>query len=151
MPEVRRLVEELRDVGHDEEAVRESRRYPQHSLVVGGQRNAGSTAEVRRASPHVDRNVVDLADHRPHELALRVLDLVVKAAQHVASRSRVVVLHERRSDAGIGERTLVPALVEEAAVVAEHARLDQQDLGQRQRRQLHQRTSSRSNASRYWP
>ena len=53
-----------------------------------------SWPNVRRAAPQVDRDVEHLAGDRAHQLSLRVLDLVVQAAQHAAPRARVVVLHE---------------------------------------------------------
>ena len=60
------------------------------------ERDADRTAERRRAPAQIDDDVEDLAGDDAHELALRVLDLVVQSAQHAAPRARVVVLHERR-------------------------------------------------------
>ena len=80
--------------------------------------------KVGELRAQVDRDVEHFAGDDAHELALRVLDLVVEAAQHAAPRARVVVLHERRVEPGRRERARVPALEEEAALVAEDARLD---------------------------
>ena len=53
--------------------------------------------------------------------------LVVQSAQHAARRSRMVVLHEVHfvTD-GLVESATVEALQEEAALVAEHLRLEDQ-------------------------
>ena len=59
--------------------------------------------EGRRRAPQVDGDVEHRAFDHAHELALRVLDLVVQAAQHAAVRSRVVVLHELDVESCRGE------------------------------------------------
>ena len=76
-----------------------------------------------------------------HQLALRLGgQLVVQAAQDAASRPRVVVLHELDLDPGGGaERLAVVALQEEAALVAEDARLEQQYVRDRELSHLHGR------------
>jgi len=63
----------------------------------------------------------------------------MQAAQYAPAGTRVIVLHELGVDAGGGERAPVPALEEEAAFVAEHLRLDDQDVGQCGGRDLHTR------------
>jgi hypothetical protein len=42
----------------------------------------------------------------------------------------VIVLHECLADAELGKRALIVALEEKPALVAEHARLEQQKIGQ---------------------
>jgi hypothetical protein len=153
IPEVGGLVEELRFVRHDDEPVREAGRNPQHALVRGGQRDAGRAAEIRGAAPQVDGHVEHFALRRAHELALGVLDLVMQPAQDAVPRARVVVLYERRVDARLRERAGVPALEEKAAVVAPDLRLDQPDVGNRGRRDVHLKRmgGSDNSAIRYCP
>src|SRR4051812_4140249 len=113
---------------------------------------AGPAAERRRRTAQVDRDVEDLALQDLDELPLRLLHLVVQAADHVPARQRAVVLHELGVDAGcLSERSLVVALEERAAVVFEYARLEQQDLRYFGALDLHQNTRSDSTFSRYSP
>ena len=130
--------------------------WPAERAPILTPRDADGAAERRRAPPQVDRDVPHLAAHAADQLALRVLDLVVEAAQHAAAGARMIVLHERGVDSGGGERARVPGLEKEAAVVAADDGLDQPHVGNRGRRDLHHglphRTSgSRRSASRYWP
>ena len=132
IPVVGRLVEELGGVGQHEEAVRESRRDPQHPLV---RRPTARTPTQRPNVGEPRRRSTATSNTSPaidaHQLALRVLDLVVQPAQHAARASASgCPARTSASMPGRRERARVPALEEEAALVAEHARLDQQHVGQ---------------------
>ena len=115
--------------------------------------DADRAAEGGRAAAKVDGDVEHLAGDAPHELALRVLDLVMETAQHAMPRLRMVILHEGRVDAGVRQRTRVPALEEIPAVVREHARLEALDVGQVGCDDLHRNRTlgSRKSSSRYLP
>ena len=63
---------------------------------------------VRKSTADIEHVACD----DTHELALRLSDLVVQAAQHAAPRTRVVVLHEVRIDACRAHGACVPALEE---------------------------------------
>src|SRR5207253_10059596 len=107
-----------------EKAMREPRRDPQHLLVARSQYHADRTPERRRASPHINRDVVRLARYDPDQLALRVLDLIMQSAQHVPRRAGVIILNELGIDPGLGKRPAIVAFEKKAPRICEHARLD---------------------------
>jgi hypothetical protein len=80
-----------------------------------------------------------------------VLDLIVQAAQDVPLRPGVVVLDEVGVDSQFGQRSPVPALEEEAALVAEDLGFEEDDVRNRGGDGLHPRTSYLSRFCRYWP
>ena len=83
---------------------------------------------------------------------MRILDLVVQAAQDVFGGFGVVVLHEFTLEAGgLLEGPGVEAFEEEAAVVAEDLGFEDDDFGDGGGCRLHQNTFSLSRPSRYWP
>jgi hypothetical protein len=78
--------------------------------------------------------------------------LVVQPAQHAARRARMVVLHEVDVEASFAKRAPVPALEEESTLVAEHARLDDEHVGDRGGDDAHRRQDRyRSDGSRSRP
>ena len=95
--------------------------------------------------PQIDRHIKDLAVNGTHQLALgKGWQLVVQTTQDMAHATRVVVLHEMYVKSGrFVEGLLVEALEEEAARIAEHFRLDEQHLGNGERRGFHAYTRSR--------
>ena len=125
-----RLVEEFRGLGEHEKPVGQAWWNPELLFVVGGQFHAHPATEGGRTGPDVYGNVEHCTGHHPHELSLRLLDLIVQAAEHAACTATVVVLHEvRRSPDRSLERQLVEALEEEAAAIAEHLRRQEQHVG----------------------
>src|SRR5690606_6022915 len=109
-------------------------------------------AEGRRTAADVDGDVVDLALQHADQLALRVArPLVVQAAQHAALRARDVVLDEPGRQAVLAEALGVPALVEEAALVAVHRRLDRHAARQLRFDDPHAMRPCSISPSRYWP
>ena len=120
--------------------MREAGWNPQCVQGVGLEADGGVLAEARGASAQVDDDVVHGAPDDTHELALRLLHLVVQAAQRAARREAEVILYERQADACIAVGPFVPRLEKGAARVAEDPRLKQQDFREDERRDLHQST-----------
>src|SRR5690606_15074538 len=130
----------------------EAFRDPEMALVVRAEDGGGVAAVGRRAAADVDRDVVDLALQHADQLALRVVrPLVMQAAQHAAPRTRDVVLDEPGRQAVLAEALRVPALVDPAALVAEHRRLDHHAAGQAGPDRLHSMRPCSSRPSRYGP
>ena len=75
------LVLKIRRFGQHEESMRESGRHPQHVVVSLGQLHAHPAAERRRAAAQIDRDVEYRAAGHAHQFSLRVLHLVMQAAQ----------------------------------------------------------------------
>src|SRR5581483_6473636 len=130
-------------------------RDPEQLMVLSRQAQPDPFAEARTRSAQVDDDVEHFAGDDAHELSLRLLDLVVQAAENSARRARMIVLHEVDVDAGrVAESATVVALEEEAARIAEDFRLQQHDFGQRGGGCLErhdQNTLSRSRLRRYSP
>src|SRR6185369_7019621 len=127
---ISRLVQEIGTVGKHHETVREARRNPQLTLVVGTEFDPGPLAKPRRGASHVDSHVKHLAARHADQFSLRLADLVVQAAQHGMRRARVIVLHESGRHPGrLLEGGLVEAFHEETALVAEDLGLDDEHLG----------------------
>ena len=128
--ELRALVEEVRRVAQDAEAVREPGRNPELAWRGLGQLDGDPAPEARRAPPDVHRDVPHRATEDLHQLPLRPGLLEVQAAQRAQHRAGVVVLHERADDSRLGVPACLECLVEESAGVAVHLRFDQEDLGE---------------------
>src|SRR5205807_1643455 len=79
----------------------------------------------RRRAADVNGHVEQRAARAAHELSLRVRLLVVQAAQDAVARARMIVLNERRRQSGARKRLGVKRLHEEAAVVGEELRFDE--------------------------
>ena len=89
---------------------------------------------------------------QPPPTILRLPDLTMQAAQDVAGGLGVIVLHKIDIEPGrFMEGAPVETLEEEAPVVAEHFRFDEQHIGNPGRRSLHQNTFSLSTLIKYWP
>ena len=80
---------------------------------------------VGEPTPQVHDDVVDRAARAAHELRRAVADLEVHAAHDPVARAGVVVLHHLLGDPELGEHRSAVGLAEEAALVAEDARRDQ--------------------------
>ena len=98
--------------------MRETGRDPEHLLALVRQRDADPFAEGRRASSEVHGHVEDAPRRGPDELSLRLLDLIVQAAQRPALRVAVVVLHERDVEPRFAEVALIPGFEKETPLVA---------------------------------
>ena len=83
-----------------------------------------------RTLADVHDDVEDFPGGDADELALRMLNLVVQSAQHIARRARVVVLNEVGIHADIfHEPASIKALVEKAALIAKYFWFNDQDAG----------------------
>lgn len=129
-----------------------ARRYPQLAAVLFTEFHPHPLAEGRGRFAQIHGHVEDAAAGDPHELALGLFDLVVQAAQHTLARAGVVVLHEIHvKTGGVVEGLSVVAFHEEAAGVAEHFGLEDQEARDGGFDDLHQNTFSSMMRCRYWP
>ena len=138
VPEGGAFVGHVRLLAEDAEAVGEAGGDPEHELVFFGELDGGPLAEGGGAAADVDGYVEDAAAGAADDLSLRLLELVVQAADDALSRERVVVLHELGGQAEVGEDRGVEGLQEEAAVVAEDPRLNDLYGRESRREQLQQ-------------
>ena len=146
------LVEKLGGVRQGQKTVGEPRRNPQLPLVVPTQMHPHPMAEGFRALSEVDRNIEDFALHHPHQLALRLLDLVVQATQDVLCRLRMVVLDEFGiQPGGLLEGAGIEALEKEAAVVTKNLGFEDENVGDGCGDDVHGRSPSFIKRSRYCP
>ena len=134
----RLLVEDVGDLRHHAEPVREADGNVEDAHVLVAELHALPLAVGRRPDAQVDRHVEDRAAAAAHELGGAVADRVMQAAHHAAGGSRVVVLHEVLGDAELlGQDVGAERLGEEAPLVAEDLRLDQDWARQAGRDALH--------------
>ena len=77
--------------------------------------------------PQVHRDVPDAPDRAAHQLRLAALQ--VDAAQDAGARAAVVVLHEAHVDAERRHLALAERLDEEAALVAVHIGIEEDEVG----------------------
>ena len=94
-------------------------------------------AERGGRAPQVDSDVVDLAGQHAHQLALRLLKLVVDTAQNATQRAGMVVLKKPGGQAQLLKRTFGVRLEEKAALVSKDLRLQQDDVGNGCRNRSH--------------
>ena len=98
-----RFVEDLSGLGKDEEPVSEAFGNPEKfefALVIAGlEVEGGPAAEIGRITAEIYGDVPDMAGENADEFALRMPELVVKAAENTASGKRLVVLGEGRGKA----------------------------------------------------
>ena len=78
------LVSHICQIGEDAEAMREPGGNPHRQEVLVVELSAEPFSERWRSTPDVDSNVEDLATRYMHELSLRMIELVMKAANHAA-------------------------------------------------------------------
>jgi len=104
--------------------MRKTRRHPQLLVFLGIQINPCPLAQSGRALAQIHHHVEHLALHHPHQLALRVLDLVVQTPQHALGRLAVVVLHKRQVHAGLFSKVaLIERLKEKPSGISKNLRL----------------------------
>lgn len=126
-PVVGRLVQEFRAVAEYHEAVGKAFRNPYLAFVGGRQVDANPVAEGWRAFAQVDGDIEYFAGSDAHQLALRLLDLIVQAAQHALGRLGVVVLYEVAGDAGqFAKVSLIKTFIEKASIIAKYGGLENQ-------------------------
>ncbi|MNH42378.1 conserved protein of unknown function [Pseudomonas inefficax] len=86
-------------------------------------------AESRRRTAQVYSDIEHITGHYPYEFALRLMYLVMQAAQYMPARAGVVVLDE--VDGTLYEALedrVVEAFEEESAVIGEYVWLEQKDF-----------------------
>ena len=105
---VRALIEKIGGIARHEKSVREAGRHPQHMPVLGREFRADPLAKRRCASPQIDSHIEHGAADDAHEFSLRLLDLIVQAAQRVPNRAAVIVLNEVSGDSAGGEFAPLP-------------------------------------------
>ena len=84
-----------------------------------------------RPPPDIHCHIKDLPDKRPDQLALPSRILIVKAAQHPAGGTGVVVLNKSRGKSCVSEIPSVETFHEKAALVIKYARFHDDNTGQR--------------------
>ena len=132
--------------------MREAFRHPEHAFVIGGQFQRNVLSEGRRVFAYVHSHIQHRTLHHAHKLGLRVLNLVVQAAQHVFDRTRVIVLHEIHIAPGdLSKLAAIEAFEKKSALIAEHARFDNQQVGNTGLNRFHAAPLSFSTCIRYAP
>lgn len=96
-PAISGLVEKFRRFAGHQEPVSKACRYPDLSFIVCTEHFAHPLAEGGRTLADVHCHVKHRTLNNSHQLALRLLDLVMKATQYMASRAGVVVLNKLTS------------------------------------------------------
>src|SRR5262245_43360603 len=146
------FVYDLRGLAGDAEAVSEPRRDVNLAEVFSRQPDADPLPEVWRAAPNVDRHVVDLALDHANQFALRPAKLRVQPAYRASLRPRMVVLDEDRVNPALLILTPVIGFEEEASLVAEDLRLDDDHTGNVRGNEFHHVCAPCSNIlSKYLP
>src|SRR5207245_2228298 len=77
------------------------------------------------------RNIKDLSQHSPDQLALRMTNLIMQATQHISPRKRVVILDKFIHNPQFGHGLFVVAFQKKPAAVCEYRGLEQQNSGER--------------------
>src|SRR5947209_8154260 len=87
-------IQEIRRLAENHKPMGEAGRNPQHVPILGRQSHPDPPAESGRAAPDINRNVINRSGYDTDEFPLRLLDLIVQAAQSMPSRATVIVLDE---------------------------------------------------------
>jgi len=102
-------------------------RHPEPLVGLTGEHVAIPFAEGRGAFPQIHQYIENRAGGDPHELPLgRRAALVVQATENILCGAAVVVLHEIRADAELGEGFLVPGFEKKTSRIAENTRPKQE-------------------------
>ena len=97
--------------------MRKAWRYPDSIQLGVVQSHSEPTCERWGFLANVRGYVEDPSPCDPNEFPLRILELVVKAAQHAVPRSAVIVLHEPDWQVRRGECLLMERLEKKTALV----------------------------------
>ena len=106
--------------------MRQSRRHPQHAIVLAREANRFPAAEGGRIAAQIYRDIQNLSGYHAHQFSLRALYLVMQPTHHIVRGERVIVLDEMLVDAHFGHGALVVAFQEIAALIAKDSRLKNQ-------------------------
>ncbi len=115
--EIGGLVEHLGGFRQHHETVRKAGRNPQQTAIGGAERFPHPLAEGGRLPAQIDRDVEDLAADAANQLSLGLLNLVVKTADYVPPRQRLVVLHEGPGDTKTRQNPFVVAFEKEPTAI----------------------------------
>src|ERR1035437_3380399 len=132
------FVLEERGLAEHGKPVRKSGRDIELPLVLPREHEAVPFPESGRATPNVHRHVEHLALQHLEQFALRCRILKMEPPQNAAARERNVVLHEVLGDAGLAVAAQVPRLEEEAARIAKHLGLKDEQAGDIASQNIHQ-------------
>src|SRR2546423_12605845 len=132
------FVDKIGTFGEHDKAMREAGRNPDLAVVFSAHLGAYPARESRRRFAKVNGDIEHAPIDDANKLPLALSQLIVEAAQNVAPRARMVVLHKNRIETGGAAKLFrVPTFHIEAAFVLEHLRLADQDLGNRRPSHLH--------------
>ena len=112
------------------ESVSESRRDVKLSMSLFRQFECLPPAERRRRFAQIDRDVEDRAADDLNQLALRLVELVMQAADRTKGGAGEIVLDEFEPQSCLAKTFLLIGLEEEPAAVGENFRFDQQKAGE---------------------
>jgi hypothetical protein len=135
--EVAALVEELDGIAQRQKSVSKSRRDKNLVMVVRGEADAGPFAEMGRASANIHGHIKGFAFDDAAKLGLRMVGLLVQAAQRAPYRARMVIPHKLFGDAQRGELAAMIGLHEKAASIAKDFGTKLEDAGKRGFDSLH--------------
>ena len=93
-PVVGGLVQAFGALAGNHEAVRKARRYPQLAPVFRRQFNPHPAPEKGGGTAHIDHHIVNRPLSHPHQLSLRLTDLVVQAAQDIPGGLGMIILNK---------------------------------------------------------
>src|SRR5438034_7664061 len=132
------FVDEVGTFGEHDKAMGEAGRDPDLAVVFSAHLGAYPARESRRRFSKVNGDIEDAPIDDANKFPLALAQLIVEAAENVAPRARMVVLHKNRIETdGAAKLFRVPAFHVEAPFVLEHLRLADQDLGNRRPSHLH--------------
>src|SRR4029077_16197825 len=114
------LVEKLNIFRAREKAMGEPDGNVNLILLFGREEDGSGFAEVRGADPKIHDCIEGFPYHNAAELCLRMLQLLLQAAQNPFRRARLIILDEIVCDAEFSELCLVVGLQEETAGIAEN-------------------------------
>jgi hypothetical protein len=103
-------------------------------------------AKRRRTAAKINGHIEHLSRHRPDQLSLRPVDLIVKATKHMLSRPGMIVLDENVVDSRFMKGAGAVGLHEETTVIAKCPRLEDLDIRNGCRNQVHDSLSVRGKA-----
>ena len=82
---------------------------------------------------NIDCHIENFAGNDPHQFSLRLLNLIVQAAQDALAGLGMIVLHKIKRDSGFGETPFLVTLQEKSPRILKHFWLNQQNIGEGRR------------------
>ena len=78
--------------------------------------------------PDINRYIEDLPSNHTHELALRLLNLIVQPTKNIVYRTGVIILDKLSRNTYLFKLSLVVTLKKEAAFIRVHRGLEYEDI-----------------------